>query len=64
MNLRSALHFIQLRSAPNAHLAIRRVSARIREEIGTRYPLFSRYFQSDQWENLQDIENNFFTATY
>ena len=52
MNLRSAFHFIKLRSAPNAHFAIRRVALKIAEEIRIRYPLFAKYFNADTWRNL------------
>ena len=45
MNLRSAFHFIKLRSAPNAHFAIRRIALKIAEEIRMRYPLFATVFQ-------------------
>ncbi len=40
MNLRSARHFIRLRSAPNAHFAIRRVAQRLADEAQARFPLF------------------------
>ncbi|MBM3137628.1 MAG: FAD-dependent thymidylate synthase [Chloroflexi bacterium] len=60
MNLRSALHFIHLRSAPNAHFAIRRVALRIGEEICFRYPLFKTYFRHKTDETIQTIETGFF----
>lgn len=60
MNLRSALHFIKLRSAPNAHFAIRRVAFRMAEEIRLRYPLFASYFSPTGDETWQSISTQFF----
>ncbi|HUV15333.1 MAG TPA: FAD-dependent thymidylate synthase [Pelolinea sp.] len=60
MNLRSALHFIKLRSAPNAHFAIRRVALRMLQEVSDRFPLFTRYFQSITQETVESVENTFF----
>jgi len=60
MNLRSAFHFIKLRSAPNAHFAIRRVALRIAEEIRMRYPLFAKYFKADSDETWQSVSTEFF----
>ena len=64
MNLRSALHFAKLRSAPNAHYAIRRVALRIFEEMKARFPLFSVYFQAATSESPQSVEQDFFTKTF
>ena len=60
MNLRSAFHFIKLRSAPNAHFAIRRVALKIAEEIRIRYPLFAKYFNADTGETWQSVSSEFF----
>lgn len=60
MNLRSALHFIKLRSAPNAHFAIRRVALKMAEEIRLRYPLFARYFMPTTGETWQSISTQLF----
>jgi thymidylate synthase ThyX len=60
MNLRSALHFTQLRSAPNAHFAIRRVALKIQDEICQRYPLFAPYFKQKPKESIRSIESDFF----
>lgn len=59
MNLRSALHFIQLRAASNAHFAIRRVAARMAHEIGSRYRIFSRYFTSYSEESSESLDDFF-----
>ena len=60
MNLRSAFHFIKLRSAPNAHFAIRRVALKIAEEIRSRYPLFAKYFNAETGETWQSVSSEFF----
>jgi thymidylate synthase ThyX len=60
MNLRAALHLIKLRSAPNAHFAIRRAAQKIAEEIRNKYPLFTQYFKIDTDETWQGLENDFF----
>ena len=60
MNLRSAIHFIKLRCAPNAHFAIRRVGSRIAEEIQKKYPLFADFFSTQSDETWQSISNEFF----
>ncbi len=60
MNLRSAYHFIKLRSAPNAHFAIRRVALKIADAIKFRYPLFAKYFQPETDESWQSISSEFF----
>ena len=60
MNLRSAFHFIKLRSAPNAHFAIRRIALKIAEEIRSRYPLFSKYFNAETGETWQSVSSDFF----
>lgn len=60
MNLRSALHFIQLRSAPNAHFSIRRVALRIQDEICQRYALFAKFFKQKTQESINSIEHDFF----
>lgn len=60
MNLRSALHLVKLRSAPNAHFAIRRAAQRISEEICNEFPLFAQYFTFCSDETWQTLEKNFF----
>ena len=60
MNLRTALHLIKLRSAPNAHFAIRRAAQRVAEEIRSKYSLFAPYFIIDTDETWRGLENDFF----
>jgi thymidylate synthase ThyX len=64
MNLRSALHFIKLRSAPNAHFAIRRIALKIAEEIRSRYPLFANYFMPTIGETWQSVSSEFFDRLF
>jgi len=59
-NLRSALHFVKLRSAPNAHFAIRRVAQRLACEIRQCFPLFARYFTPDSSESWQSVTQDYF----
>lgn len=61
MNLRSALHFIKLRSAPNAHFAIRRVALRIQQEISEKFPLYAEYFKPQADESIETVERDYFT---
>jgi thymidylate synthase ThyX len=63
MNLRSALHLINLRSAPNAHYAIRRVALRISQEINDRFPLLARYVRLDREGTPESISSGYFTNT-
>lgn len=60
MNLRSALHFIKLRSAPNAHFAIRRAAQRLAREIQVRFPLFAAYFNPTAPETTESITRDHF----
>lgn len=60
-NLRSALHFIKLRSAPNAHFAIRRAALRMAGTIQERFPLFAEYFEPKTGESWQEISKTYFS---
>jgi thymidylate synthase ThyX len=59
-NLRSAYHFIKLRSASNAHFAIRRVAQRLSDEVQARFPLFADYFRPDSQETCASITAAYF----
>ena len=63
MNLRSALHLIKLRSAPNAHFSIRRTAQKIGEIIRRQYPILSPYFQAAAPETSQTITEKYFFDT-
>lgn len=62
-NLRSALHFVKLRSAANAHFAIRRAAQRLAVEIQKRFPLFAEYFSHNSSETWESITEQYFTET-
>ncbi|NMB60888.1 MAG: FAD-dependent thymidylate synthase [Chloroflexi bacterium] len=62
LNLRTAMHFTQLRIAPNAHFAIRRVANRMLELIQNRMQLFRPYFQAQTTESWQSIEREYFSS--
>jgi len=61
MNLRSADHFITLRSAPNAHFSVRRVAQRIAAEIQAVDPLLGTILRPTPGESWQQIEQTCFT---
>ncbi len=63
LNLRSANHFISLRSAPNAHFSIRRVAHRLAEEIRKVTPCLGSYLRETENETWQDVTSRYFTAT-
>ena len=60
-NLRSAIHFINLRSAPNAHFSVRRLATRMAEQLQQVMPDFSPYLFNDTGEDWRTIEDQFFT---
>lgn len=61
-NLRSADHFVALRSAPNAHFSIRRVAQRLFEQINAVAPFLGAHLRVNRDETWQEIEHRFFTA--
>jgi thymidylate synthase ThyX len=63
MNLRSAFHLVGLRSAPNAHFSMRRLSQRIAEEISKASPLLAKYMRVDPDETWQEIDRRYFSQT-
>jgi thymidylate synthase ThyX len=56
MNLRSAAHLINLRTASNAHFSIRRIARRMAEQIQDCTPLLGCYLQQPAGETWQQIE--------
>jgi thymidylate synthase ThyX len=62
-NLRSLFHFIQLRSAPNAHFSVRRFAQRLSNELNNVLPEFSQYLPVNHLESETQIESTFFTET-
>lgn len=61
-NLRSANHFINLRTAPNAHFSIRRVAHRLAEEIRKVTPCLGSYLRETENETWQDVTSKYFTT--
>ncbi len=60
-NLRSADHFVALRSAPNAHFSIRRVAQRLFEQINAVAPYLGAQLRVCPGETWQEIEQRYFT---
>jgi thymidylate synthase ThyX len=62
-NLRSLIHFIKLRSAPNAHFSVRRLAQKMLEELTPLLPTFSDYISCNKSETVASIEKYFFCDT-
>jgi thymidylate synthase ThyX len=60
LNLRSALHFISLRSALNAHFSVRRLAQRMADEIGNALPELAPFILKCEQENASSIEQTYF----
>ena len=61
-NLRSLFHFIQLRSASNAHFSIRRVAYGMLELLRPHYPLFAEKILTRADLSSNEIERQNFTS--
>ena len=61
LNLRSAFHLLQLRTASNAHFSIRRVAQRMAEEIRRVSPLMSQFISVNKGEKWNEIEKQYFS---
>lgn len=59
-NLRTAAHFVSLRSAPNAHFSMRRLAQRVGEEIRAATPLLGQYLRPNPDETWQSVEQENF----
>jgi thymidylate synthase ThyX len=59
-NLRSAIHFINLRGAPNAHFSVRRLAAKMAQDLCQVLPAFAPYLFNETGETWQQIEERFF----
>jgi len=59
-NLRSAIHFINLRAAPNAHFSVRRLAVKMAQDLQRVLPSFAPYLFSETGETWQGIEENYF----
>lgn len=62
-NLRSADHFVALRSAANAHFSIRRIAQRLAELIRAEAPYLGAHLRVCAGETWQEIEQRHFTQT-
>lgn len=62
-NLRSLMHFIALRSAPNAHFSVRRLAQRMAEEINAVSPLLGDCIPRCMDETSSSIEKKYFLNT-
>ena len=62
-NLRSADHLINLRTAENAHYAMRRAAYRIAEQIQEVTPLLGNYLRVTPGETWQSVEKKCFLKT-
>lgn len=60
-NWRSLDHFTALRSAPNAHFALRRVAQRMAAEVRAATPLLGSYLRPYPDETWQNLEQEYFT---
>ncbi len=63
LNLRSLVHFIRLRSAPNAHFSVRRAAQRMSEEVSAHYPEISSLLGRCETETSTTIEKTCFSST-
>ncbi len=60
LNFREAFSFTQLRSAPGAHFAVRRVAQRMAEQIKAVHPILGSFLRVNKEETWQGIEHEFF----
>jgi hypothetical protein len=61
-NLRQAYHLIELRSAANAHFAMRRVALRLADEIRRASPLLSSWLRLPDGADWQQVEAEHFVS--
>jgi hypothetical protein len=54
------MHLVSLRSAPNAHFSLRRLTQRMAEEMRTVLPLLGQYLSTDANESWQQVEKEHF----
>lgn len=59
-DLRTLYHFLCLRSASNAHFALRMVAQRMGEEVKKAAPLLGSFLQVNPDENWQQLEKDYF----
>ena len=62
-NLRSLIHFIRLRSAPNAHFSVRRLAQCVAQELSSILPTFAPCLPANPAESVASVESTFFSET-
>jgi thymidylate synthase ThyX len=62
-NFRSLMHFIRLRSAPNAHFSVRRFAQCLTRELSEILPAFAPYLPINHSESVASVESTFFSET-
>ena len=62
-NLRQAYHLIELRSAANAHFAMRRVALRLAEELRRASPLLTGWLRLPEESDWRALEAEHFAST-
>ncbi len=63
VNLRSLVHFIRLRSAPNAHFSVRRAAQRMAELVTGQFPPLSGLLGRNENETSNSVEAGCFYST-
>lgn len=64
LNLRSADHFIALRTAPNAHFSVRWVAHWMAAAIRDAMPLVGQFLRECPGETWQDVQRQYFSIGY
>ena len=62
LNFRTALHLIALRSAANAHFAMRRFACRLANEIRTCSPVLGKYLAPESQQDWKTLEKDYFLS--
>jgi hypothetical protein len=60
-NLRALYHFCTLRSAKNAHFAVRRIATRLHEELSRLYPNLMQFCYWENREQWQSVSQEYFS---
>ncbi len=63
LNLRQAFHLCELRSAPNAHFAVRRMAGRMHDLISAVHPLLAGFMRWQDRPAWKTIEDDYFIST-
>ena len=63
LNLRQAFALCELRTAPSAHFAVRRITAKMYEMIRDVHPLLSKFIRCGERPRSDEIEKEFFVRT-